>query len=85
MIIVPWASEWNDRERPFIQSHKIRPQKIDFENINGKTKNENQQNDLKVVTIASSAKRAREIPPLQLFWKLSASKTLGDHANLSMK
>ena len=35
----------------------------------------------KVVIIASSAKCAREIPLLQLFWKLSASKTLGDHAN----
>ena len=37
-ITIPWASEGNDREHPFIQSHKIRPQKIDFENINGTTK-----------------------------------------------
>ena len=39
-IIVPWASEWNDRERSSIQSHKIKPQKIDFENFNEKTKSE---------------------------------------------
>ena len=37
-IIVPWASEWNDRERPFIQSHEIKLQKIDFENFYNKTK-----------------------------------------------
>ena len=52
-VIVPWATEWNDRERPFIQSHEIKPQKIDFENFNEKTKSESQQNDYKVVTIAS--------------------------------
>ena len=51
-IIVPWASEWNDRERSSIQSHKIKPQKIDFENFNEKTKIENQQDYLKVVAIA---------------------------------
>ena len=51
-IIVPWATEWNDRERSSIQSHKIKPQKIDFENFNEKTKIENQQNYLKVVAIA---------------------------------
>ena len=51
-IIVPWASEWNDREHSSIQSHKIKPQKIDFENFNEKTKIENQQDYLKVVAIA---------------------------------
>ena len=51
-IIVPWATEWNDRERSSIQSHKIKPQKIDFENFNEKTKIENQQDYLKVVAIA---------------------------------
>ena len=39
-IIVLWATEWNDRERSSIQSHKIKPQKIDFENFNKKTKSE---------------------------------------------
>ena len=52
MIIVPWATQWNDRERSSIQSHKIKPLKIDFENFNKKTKSENQQNYLKVVAIA---------------------------------
>ena len=51
-IIVPWATQWNDRERSSIQSHKIKPLKIDFENFNEKTKSENQQNNLKVVAIA---------------------------------
>ena len=26
-IIVPWATQWNDRERSSIQSHKIKPLK----------------------------------------------------------